>query len=180
MTNDDDVPAYAFPADRPAIIARLERTHARLAHTVGPIAKAIDERIFDGVPPKIVSWTAVIAAIDERAGVPMEDRAARKAVLDRCDVELVPTDVDVYTTRELVDVTVFLAAHAAKQLGTPGWENESPRLARKVFLHVSLVLAHLVFAAQVAGEQLLVAGVAEGLGIDPIPFPEMLTPRDSA
>lgn len=148
----------------------LETIAGHIAQIAAPLAKSIDTVAFGGDPPRVVTFSAIDAAVHRghrpgphRAEI-IENIAYVDSVLFRDDA---PDDAD-FGTFELIDGVAEIIRDAAERVATNEEDAEdADAIARMLAVQV-------VFAAWLVREQLLVVDLALALGIDPVPLPSLL------
>lgn len=164
-----------------ATAALLERLSAQLARIAPILADIVDREVFEGSPPARVSFHAIQVALDTKFyGVPLpSDVAAMHEMVADADRVLMPPDDESVSALDLFEGTAESIRIAAERLlALP--EDERDQIAPAIELQSRLYLLCVVSLAHSTRRQLLVADIAEAVGLNPIPFPNDLPSGGSA
>ncbi len=156
-------------ADTTEVLETLDTIAANIARIADPLAKSIDAVAFGGDPPRVVTFRAIDEAT-HRGHPPGPHRAEMIENVEHADSLIfprgVPDDIDIGSFR-LIDGIAQVIRKAAKRVTNGSEAEAADAIARELAFHV-------VFAAWLVREQLLVVDLALALGIDPVPLPSLL------
>lgn len=174
-------PVQSTQPNGAATAALLEQLGARVAQLAPTLATIVEEEIFEGSPPRRVSFHGIQVAIDAKIyGNPLPPEVAQMhAMVADADRLLMPDDDDPISALELLEGTAeSIRTAAAKLLALP--EHERDEIAPTIEIQSRLYLLGVVSIAHSTRRQLLVADIASAVGLNPIPFPDDLPRGGSA
>lgn len=168
-------------SDALALAEEIEELASMIERVAAPVGRAIDAVAFAGAPPRIVTFEAIDRAI--HAAITTEPQKEESLEPIRyCDRLVVGEDLEEdfeLTSQELLEGAAYSMRGAAETLRARGPVEAAPDV-EPVRAIARYIVFHVVTAAQLVGQQLLVVDLASAIGADPVPLPGQLAGDGSA